>query len=85
MLVTRDVFQEQMLSELSGSMLLRVQSCNKLFSHLMTDFPQTGTRQLIILHFIYLSSYFYMLRCLINTCKMFCFRLYKGCYFRFIY
>lgn len=30
------------------------------FSHLMTDFPQIGNRQLIVLHFIYLSPYFYV-------------------------
>lgn len=44
MLVTRHVFQEQMLSEISGSTLLHVQSCNKFLSHLMTDFPQIGNR-----------------------------------------
>lgn len=40
MLVTRDVFQEQMVSEI-GSMLLHLYSCNKyFFPHLMTDCSQ---------------------------------------------
>lgn len=58
MLVTRDVFQEQMLSEISGNTLLLMQSCNKFFSHLMTDFPQIGNRKLIVLHFTLSFSLF---------------------------
>lgn len=48
MLVTGDVFQEQMLSEISGSTLLRVQSCNKFFfppyDRLSTNRQQTADR-----------------------------------------
>lgn len=53
-------FKSRCCLEISGSTLLRLQSCNKFFSHLMTDFPQIGNRQLIVLHFTFNFLLIYM-------------------------